>query len=241
MSTSGLLVIDKPLGPTSMDVCRVVKRALIAGGAPRAVKVGHGGTLDPLATGVVVVLVGACTRLCERVMAGAKSYLADVDLSAFSTTDDAEGGRTEVEVASPPGAEALARAAAGFVGQIMQRPPNYSAIKIDGRAAYDLARSKADHSALLDQRLVPRPVRIDAVSVLSYQWPRALLAVDCGRGVYIRSLARDLGTALGTGGTLAGLRRTRVGPFTIAAATPLDSVPRELRAEHLTPPPPELN
>lgn len=234
---SGVLVVDKPLGPTSMDVCRVVKRALIAGGAPRGVKVGHGGTLDPLATGVVVVLVGACTRMCERVMAGAKAYLADVDLSAFTTTDDAEGVRTEVAVASPPGAKEVAEAASTFVGEILQRPPNFSAIKIDGRTAYSLARAGEDHSALLEERLKPRPVRIDAITVMSYEWPRVLLSVDCGKGVYIRSLARDLGVRLGTGGTLAGLRRTRVGPFVVQGATAMDAIRGPLTQSDLRAPP----
>ncbi|MFN0011044.1 MAG: tRNA pseudouridine(55) synthase TruB [Phycisphaerales bacterium] len=222
---SGLLLIDKPLGPTSMDVCRRVRRALVAAGAPKRVKVGHGGTLDPLATGLLVILVGKATPLCNQIMADAKTYLADVDLSAFSSTDDAEGEKTLVEIVPPrglPTAPELAAACAKFVGTIMQRPPAYSAIKVQGQRAYDMARAGNP------QELPARPVRIDAISVVEYAWPRAVLAIECGKGVYIRSLARDLGGALGTGGMLAGLRRTRTGTFTVEKAMPLDALPRVL-------------
>ena len=231
---TGLLLIDKPLGPTSMDVCRRVRRALVAAGAPKRVKVGHGGTLDPLATGLLVILIGKATPLCDRIMQGAKTYLADVDLSAFSSTDDAEGEKTVVDVGtagdsptaatppSPPTAAALAAACAKFVGVIQQRPPAYSAIKVNGQRAYDLARDGRP------PELAARPVRIDAIRVEHYVWPRALLTVECGKGVYIRSLARDLGTGLGTGGMLAGLRRTRIGAWNVNDATSLDALPARL-------------
>ncbi|MCW5766016.1 MAG: tRNA pseudouridine(55) synthase TruB [Phycisphaeraceae bacterium] len=233
---TGLLVIDKPLGRSSMDVCRAVRRRLVAGGAPKRVKVGHGGTLDPLATGVLVVLVGKATRLCDRVMSGDKRYVAEVDLSAFTTTDDREGERTEVNVSSPPTREALDRACAEFVGTVMQRPPVYSAIKIDGRRAYDLARrGRAD-----DLVIPARPVRIDRVSVEEYRWPLARLVIDCGKGVYIRSLARDLGALLGTGGTLASLRRTRVGDWSIEEARTIESLPETLTQYELIPIPAPL-
>lgn len=226
---SGLLVIDKPLRRTSMDVCRIVRRRLINAGAPKRVKVGHGGTLDPLATGLLVILVGKATRLCETIMAGAKTYETDIDLSAFTTTDDAEGQRTEVPVEHSPTLSAVYAACAGFVGVIQQTPPAYSAMKIGGRRAYDLARRGED------VRLQPRPVRIDAIHVLEYAYPRLRLRIDCGKGTYIRSLARDLGTALGTGGTLAALRRTRVGRFTIDQAITVDRVPDRLTAADLLP------
>lgn len=231
---TGLLLIDKPLGPTSMDVCRRVRRALVAAGAPKRVKVGHGGTLDPLATGLLVILIGKATPLCEKIMRGAKTYLADVDLSAFSSTDDAEGEKTVVDVGTagdsptaatpppPPTAAALAAACAKFVGVIQQRPPAYSAIKVNGQRAYDLARDGRP------PELAARPVRIDAIRVERYSWPRAVLTVECGKGVYIRSLARDLGTGLGTGGMLAGLRRTRIGAWNVNDATPLDALPARL-------------
>lgn len=226
---SGLLIVDKPHGPTSMDVCRVVKRKLIAGGAHKGVKVGHGGTLDPLATGLMVVMIGQATKLCEQVMAGAKSYLTDIDLSAFTTTDDAEGERTEVAVASPPTRDAIDAACAKFVGVIQQRPPAFSAMKIDGQRAYKLARKGHD------VEIAARPVRIDAIGVFSYAWPHLIISVDCGKGTYIRSLARDLGEALGTGGCLAGLRRTRVGAWSIDRAIHMDKIPERLTQGDLLP------
>ena len=230
----GLLVIDKPLRRTSMDVCRAVRRRLVAGGAPKRVKVGHGGTLDPLATGLLVILVGKATPLCERIMQGQKVYEARVDLSAFSTTDDAEGERTVVE-AAPVERAALEAACAKFVGgAVMQTPPVYSAMKIGGRRAYDLARKGQEVV------LQPRPVRIDAIEVMTYAWPVAELRVTCGKGTYIRSLARDLGVALGTGGMLTGLRRTRVGEFGIELAVTVESLPQVMGQADLLAVPPGL-
>lgn len=230
-SPTGLLVIDKPLRLTSMDVCRRVRRRLINAGAPKRVKVGHGGTLDPLATGVLVVLIGKATRLCDTIMAGEKGYDARVDLSAFTTTDDAEGERTEVPVATPPSADELAQACARFVGTIMQTPPAFSAMKVGGQRAYKLARRGEA------PEMKPRPVVIEAIEITSYAFPHVDLSIRCGKGTYIRSLARDLGRALGTGGTLAALRRTRVGAFTIDRARGLDSLPERLTQADLLPPP----
>ena len=218
---SGILVIDKPYGPTSMDVCRVVKRRLISAGAHKKVKVGHGGTLDPLATGILVVMVGRATKMCDAVMADTKVYLADVDFSAFSTTDDAEGERTEVVPEVVPTIAQVRSACEKFVGEISQVPPIYSAIKIAGQEAYKLARKGQAHDLVMQARTV----RIDSIVVHSYSWPLAVLEVTSGKGVYIRSLARDLGKALSTGGTLANLRRTRIGRFDLAMAKTLDSLP----------------
>lgn len=210
-----------------MDVCRRVRARLRRGGAPKRVKVGHGGTLDPLATGVLVVLVGKATKLCEQVMAGEKRYLADVDLSAFTTTDDREGEREEVDVATPPSQADIERACASFIGEIEQVPPAYSAIKVDGKRAYRLARAGQTPT------LGPRRIVIHEINVAAYGWPHAVIDVRCGKGVYIRSLARDLGHALGTGGTLAGLRRTRVGAFDIEEASSLDDLPDPLGQDDL--------
>ncbi len=230
VSPSGLLIIDKPEGPTSMGVCRKVRGSLVAGGAPKRVKVGHAGTLDPLATGVLVVLIGKATRLCDRLMAGEKEYLAEVDLSQFSTTDDREGQRTIIPVPTPPTSGLLRAACDQFVGTIQQRPPAYSAIKVDGRRAYHLAR-KGDAPDL-----PPRPVTIHAIDITAYEWPIATLRVRCAKGTYIRSLARDLGLALGTGGMLHALRRTRVGPFDLSRAIPLAALPQPLLQAHLLDP-----
>lgn len=227
MTPTGLLVIDKPLGRTSMHVCRVVRARLCAGGAPKRVKVGHAGTLDPLATGVLVILVGKATKLCERVMAGEKRYAARVDLSAFSTTDDREGQREEADVPEPPLREDVEAACARFVGEVMQTPPAFSAMKVGGRRAYRLARDGQT------PRLEPRPVVIHACDLVVYDWPIAELDVRCGKGTYIRSLARDLGRSLGTGGMLDALRRTAVGRFTIERAVTLDALPDVLTQEDL--------
>ncbi len=226
----GLLIIDKHRGPSSMSVCRVVKAKLRRAGAPKNTKVGHGGTLDPLATGVVVVLIGReATRLCDRVMAGEKRYAAEVDLAHFSTTDDAEGELTEICLARAPSREEVEAACARFVGAIQQKPPAHSAIWIDGERAYKLARAGGA------PEMKARPVDIHAIDILEYTFPRLVLDVRCGKGTYIRSLARDIGTALGAGGMLAGLRRTAVGEFTIDRAVELDDLPDPLLAEHLLP------
>jgi tRNA pseudouridine55 synthase len=175
-----------------------------------------------LATGVVVVLVGKATKLCDAVMAGEKRYLADVDLSRTSTTDDLEGELAEIPVASPPTREQVEAACAGFVGTIQQRPPAYSAIWVAGERSYHMARAGRA------TELPARPVVIHSVDIISYGWPIARLDIRCGKGTYIRSLARDLGVALGTGGMLAALRRTAVGEFTIERATPLNDLPERL-------------
>jgi len=225
----GLLVIDKPEGPSSMHVCARVRSALRRGGAPKRVKVGHGGTLDPLATGLLVVLCGKATPLCNRIMAGEKRYEAKVDLSAFTTSDDREGERTEVAIQQPPTEARVVDALADFVGNIMQRPPAYSAMKVGGRRAYALARQGKE------VQLEPRPVTIHSIELASYNWPFVDLDIRSGKGVYIRSIARDLGIALGTGGSLAALRRTAVGRFDIDQAIPLNDLPVMLSPSDLLP------
>jgi tRNA pseudouridine55 synthase len=208
----GLLVLDKPVGLTSRDaVDRAVKWF------PRKTRVGHTGTLDPLASGVLVLCVGHATRLTEFVQDMGKTYVADVVLGACSATDDGEGPISPVAVSRPPDRATVDGALAAFVGRIDQVPPAFSAAKVTGRRAYDLARRGADVA------LAARPIRIDAIDVLAFDFPRLRIEVRCGKGTYIRSLARDLGGSLGCGAYLGGLRRTRVGPFTPADAVPLDS------------------
>ncbi|MBC7833622.1 MAG: tRNA pseudouridine(55) synthase TruB [Phycisphaerales bacterium] len=231
---AGLLLIDKPEGPTSMDVCRRVRRRLIAGGAPKRVKVGHGGTLDPLATGLLVVLIGKATRLCDQVMRSRKVYLTQIDFSCFTITDDREGARLEVEVGSPPSAERVAAACANFVGVIQQEPPAFSAMKIGGKRAYKLARAGET------PKLAARPVEIHAIQMLEYAWPLLSIEVACGKGTYIRALARDLGRALGTGGSLMSLRRTVAEPFDVREAVKLDLLPDVLGQADLMSPPGDL-
>lgn len=226
-SPSGLLVIDKQPGITSMGVCRNIRWRLVQGGAPKRVKVGHGGTLDPLATGVLVVLVGKSTKLCDRVMVGAKTYVADVDFSRVSSTDDREGVCTAVEVGQVPTREDVVTACRGFVGVIQQRPPAYSAMKVGGQRAYKLAR-KADRGEGEAPEMAARPVEVMSLEVVGYEWPRARMEVVCGKGTYIRSLARDIGAAMGVGGLIEELRRTRVGPFGIEGAKRLEELPEVL-------------
>jgi len=236
VTPSGLLVIDKPLGKTSMQVCANVRARLRKGGSPKRIKVGHAGTLDPLATGVLVVLVGKATRLQDRVMAGRKGYTARVDLAHVSRTDDREGPVTPV--ACEPAQRGLIEAALPrFTGTILQRPPAYSAMKIEGRRAYDLARKSETEADL--PVLAERPVTIDAIEILDYDWPMLTLSIACAKGTYIRSLARDLGQTLGTGGMLDALVRTRVGRFTLDEARSLESLPGAMKQADLLEVPPE--
>jgi tRNA pseudouridine55 synthase len=223
----GLLVIDKPIGLSSMEVVRRVRKA--AGFC----KTGHAGTLDPLATGVLVVCLGQATRCVDRIMGQTKIYEATVDLSAYSHTDDAEGPLTPVPVADPPGVAAVRAALDALTGMIQQTPPAHSAIKIAGRRAYDLARAGKPVD------MPARVVRIDGIDLLDYHWPRLRLIVTCGKGTYIRSLARQIGQALGTGGYLASLRRTAVGDYRIDQALSLDHIPQPLDPPHLMPMPQE--
>lgn len=219
----GVLVVDKPLGMTSFGVVARVRRR--AGG----LRTGHAGTLDPLATGVLVLALGKATKSIERLMGTDKRYRTIVDLSAFTTTDDREGERNEVAVEHPPSADSVASAVARFVGTIQQRPPAFSAMKVGGRRAYALARSGSP------QELPARPVVIRELTVLRYEWPELELDIRCGKGTYIRSLARDIGEALGTGGHCASLRRTAVGPFDESMAVTPDALPDELTADRLIP------
>jgi tRNA pseudouridine55 synthase len=221
----GLIVIDKPLGCTSMDVVRRVRHH--AGGA----KTGHAGTLDPLATGVLVCCLGRATRSVSTIMAMTKTYQAMVNLAGFSSTDDAEGTLDPVAVDTPPDALTVDRVLRQHVGEIEQRPPAHSAVKIRGRRAYQLARG----GQAVD--MPPRIVRIDAITLDRYDWPELAITVVCGKGTYIRSLARQIGEALGTGGHLAALRRTAIGPYTANGAWNLDALPDRLEAEHLLPVP----
>lgn len=216
---NGLLVIDKPGGITSRDAVNRVQRWF-----PRKTKIGHTGTLDPLATGVLVVCVGAATRLADYVQAMGKSYTSRFRLGATSTTDDADGEVTESPAAVAPTRAAVDAALAAFIGVIQQTPPAFSAMKVAGRRAHTLARAGED------VQLVARPVRVDAIRVTGYEWPWLDVEVDCGKGTYIRSIARDLGAVFGVGGMVQTLRRTCVGPFTAEQGVGVESPPANLAA-----------
>jgi tRNA pseudouridine55 synthase len=201
MTRSGVLNIDKPLGVTSHDVVAQVRRTL---GESR---VGHAGTLDPLATGVLIVCVGPAVRLSEFLMASSKMYVADVRLGRITTTDDGEGQITAELPIDFLDAAQITAALPAFTGEIEQIPPDYSAVKQGGKKLYQLARQGKTVEA------APRRVRIDSLRLFDWTPPVARIEMVCGPGTYVRSLARDLGQTLGVGGSLAGLRRTVSGVF----------------------------
>jgi len=212
----GFYTIDKPAGITSRRVVDVVAKLV------RPARAGHAGTLDPLATGVLVVAVGRATRLIPHVQAGPKVYRARFLLGRRSETDDTSGN---IELVDPQPAidlEALATAVKSFVGRIAQVPPRFSAVKVGGRRAYDLARAGKDFT------LSPRVVEVHSIEITSWDSPELELEIHCGSGTYVRSIGRDLGIRLGCGGVMSGLIRTRVGPFTLETATILEDLHPEL-------------
>lgn len=218
---NGILNIDKPAGWTSHDVVAWVRRVL------REKRAGHAGTLDPMATGVLLVCVGQATRVAEYLMSGEKAYRAEMQLGVVTDTYDA-GGQVVATAAVPPlTADDLRRALTGFVGVIAQVPPAYSAIKQDGVAAYRKARRGEA------VELAARPVCISGIELLDWNASRLTVEVTCGPGTYIRSLAHDLGQALGCGAALTSLTRLRSGRFTLEDAVALDKLATACRAGEL--------
>lgn len=208
---NGLLVVDKPTHMTSRDAVNRVQ-----GLFPRKTRIGHAGTLDPLATGVLVICIGKATRLIEYVQDMEKEYVTDLVLGAVSDTDDGEG-KISIQSNGPiPDQQTVEEVLQKFVGVVEQVPPNYSAAKIGGKRAYHLAR-KGEAVAL-----EARKIQIDTIKLLEYQYPHLRLHIRCGKGTYIRSIARDLGQKLGCGAYVGTLRRLRIGCFTeeIAVALP---------------------
>jgi tRNA pseudouridine55 synthase len=206
----GFLNIDKPAGMTSHDVVAQIRRAA------RQKRVGHAGTLDPAATGVLVVALGNATRLIEYVQdATSKRYLAIVRLGATTTTDDADGDVMTTAAVPPLDKRAIEQALEPLRGEIMQVPPMYSALHHQGRRLHELARD-----GIVVERPA-RPVAIEQLDLIDWASPLLTLDIMCSKGTYIRSLARDLGESLGCGAHLEALRRTAVGTFLIEAAVPL--------------------
>lgn len=221
----GWLIIDKPPGLTSTDVVNRVRRAF------DAQKAGHGGTLDPLATGVLPIAFGAATKTVPYVMDGTKLYRFTLRFGEARDTDDADGKVTATSDARPTDEQILA-ALPQFRGDIMQVPPAFSAVKIAGERAYDMAREGRAPA------LEPRPARVDRFELIERpDGDHAILEVQSGKGVYMRSLARDLAAACGALGHVAALRRLRVGPFLEKQAIPLDKI---CGPDHTPPASPDL-
>lgn len=221
--TSGILLLDKPVGPTSHDAVARVRRAA---GLRR---VGHAGTLDPLADGLLVLGLGPAARFLEYLVGLDKTYETTVRLGQATTTYDAEGEVTAEHPVSVSAAQ-LTAALDAFRGPIRQRVPSHSAVKRDGRPLYESAR----RGEMID--LPQRDVVIHALDLLAFDPPLVTLRVACSSGTYIRSLAHDLGAALGCGGHVAALRRTAVGVFSVDGAVPLDTLTPESVAAALLPP-----
>jgi tRNA pseudouridine55 synthase len=246
MTLDGILNLDKPAGMSSARAVEQVKRLL-----PRKTKIGHAGTLDPFATGVLVLLIGKGTKLCERLMDQPKQYEATIKFGATTATDDPESaeqawvpqrgvgvsperssGAADPRVLgqdAQPTIEELRAVIPRFIGAIQQRPPAFSAMKIEGQRAYKLARGGQE------VKLEPRTVRVYGIELLDFSWPLLRLRIDCGRGTYIRAIARDLGEALDVGGHLTQLRRTRVGDFVIDHAATIQQLRADGVERHLNP------
>lgn len=219
----GLLNIHKQQGLTSRDVVNHIQRIV------RPAKTGHAGTLDPLATGVLVVGVGPATRLIEYIQQLPKRYVGSFELGKTSDTEDVEGQVRKIESAPRPSRDEVEGTLAKFVGEIQQRPPAFSALKVKGRRAYELAREGKS------VELNPRAVTIYALELVEYEYPKLILNVRCGSGTYIRSLGRDIGQSLGSGAVMTSLKRTAIGGFLIEDACSIDCLTKETITNHLQP------
>ena len=211
-----ILLIDKPLGWTSFDACKRLRSALCRRMGVKKVKVGHAGTLDPLATGVMILCTGRATKRIEELQSGVKEYVATMRLGATTPSFDLE---TAIDATYPTAhitREAVEQALRGFVGRIEQVPPSFSACKIGGSRAYKMARQGEA------VELKPKTLQIDAIELLDYQPEQITVRVVCSKGTYIRALARDIGQALGSGAHLTALRRTRVGDISVDACMSVD-------------------
>ena len=222
-AVSGLLNIDKPAGMTSRDAVNLVERLA------RPAKVGHAGTLDPLATGVLVMCIGTATRLIEYVQRMRKRYVGTFLLGRHSPTEDIEGDVTLLSAPPVPTLEQIDAAAKQFVGSLMQRPPAFSALKVSGQRAYDLARRGEA------VELAPRPIDVYSLAVTHYEYPKFVLEIECGGGTYVRSLGRDLAAALGTAAVMSVLSRTAIGPWSVDSAIDPCSLNAADWSSHLEP------
>ncbi|WP_300536185.1 tRNA pseudouridine(55) synthase TruB [Sphingosinicella sp.] len=213
---NGWIILDKPLGLTSAQGVAAIKRLWRQAGFSKP-KIGHGGTLDPLATGVLPIALGEATKLTGRMLNGDKAYDFTVRFGVATETDDAEGGVVATSDVRPARA-AIEAVLPRFTGLIEQRPPAYSALKVDGERAY--ARARAGEVVVLP----PRAVTIHALRLVETDGETATFSVSCSKGTYVRSLARDIAEALGTVGYVVMLRRTKAGPFGLEGAISLDKL-----------------
>ena len=217
---NGWVVLDKPVGMTSTHAVARLKRLF------NAKKAGHAGTLDPLASGILPIAFGEATKTVPFVQDGEKAYRFTIAWGAESDSDDADGTITQRSDVRPERG-AICVALPQFIGTIMQRPPSFSAIKIGGERAYDLARDGEPPD------LAPRPVTIHSLELIAAEPDQATFEARCGKGTYVRAVARDLGRALGCYGHVAALRRTRVGPFSEAESVPLTRLMEDLPPDAL--------
>jgi tRNA pseudouridine55 synthase len=215
----GVLNLNKPPGATSRDMVNLVQRMV------RPLKCGHAGTLDPMATGVLLVCVGPATRLVSMLQEQSKTYVAEFTLGETSDTDDSTGAIVRHQPSrTPPTETEVTTALRQLTGRIRQVPPAFSAVHVQGQRAYDRARRGEDFT------LPPKDVDVHEIRILRYVWPKLDLQISCGSGTYVRSIARDLGEILGCGALMSRLERTAIGSFSIAAAI----APEELRKEDLS-------
>lgn len=219
------LLVDKPSGMTSFGAVARVRRVLSKREGKR-VKVGHAGTLDPFATGLLIILAGKATKRSGEFLKLDKEYEAEICLGAVSTTGDPEGEITEVVRDSgtrckKPSREEVERAVKSFLGESMQRVPAFSAVKIQGRRAYDLAR----RGVAVEMPL--RKIQVYKIEVLEYEWPKLVIRTEVSSGTYIRALGEDIGEKLGVGAYLTGLRRTKIGSYRVEDAKKLEEITEE--------------
>ncbi len=221
----GALPINKPAGLTSRAVCNRIERIV------RPDKVGHTGTLDPLATGVLLLAIGSAVRLVEFSHGHAKEYEADFQLGRFSETLDVDSTVHTLDDAPIPTLAEIAAEAAKWMGAVQQVPPKFSAINVSGRRAYDLARKGREF------KLAARAVNIHALEIMAYNYPQLTLRIECGSGTYIRSLGSDIARGLGSDAVMSRLVRTRIGPFQLESCAMLDDlVTSENIVDYLRPP-----
>ncbi len=223
-----IIGIDKPLGWTSFDAVKRLRGAIQRRLHLKKFKVGHAGTLDPLATGVLIICTGRATRRIEELQSGDKEYIATIRLGATTPSYDLE---TEIDQEYPwehITREQIEATLPRFTGRIMQVPPVFSAVKVDGKRAYNLARKGKE------VELKAKPLEIKEMELLDCNFPEITLRIVCSKGTYIRALARDLGEALGSGAHLTGLRRTLVGMIPITSCMSVDEAVERIATEELT-------